>query len=1174
MYGKKLIRKIGSLVVIATLIASAFVMLPNGNGIANGSSVHDVGISTDYTGAVNGVKITTDGTVVGENDSLTIGQQYAIWCKIENNGDFNESVNVTVTITNETGNVVYQDNDIRDIEAGGYDNFSISPLWNTTGLAPGNYTIKVNASIENDSNWGNNVAQRSVMLKEYVPPVSINLLYPTAGVIGGIIPIQWNASSSTGSKLTIKIEYKNETGEWKTIADNLANNGIYYWDSTGLEKGKNYIIKVTATDEEGNNASAESAPFTISMLDASIKTAYYNDVKNIHVNNTKGIVTLYRSNGTVYEAQNGSSGDVIFFNVNFDIVGIWKIEDTIQGTFYMRILPIKLNVSVSPQSADFVKTGTASYVTLEGYVKDKDGNPMKNMTIELWTPSMTAGVGAPLKTVLTNASGYYKLENIRIALYGAGKYNITARDGPFANPNAFGYTIFTVNSVEANVSLKNNTAVGGFDIGEVIFEVSDSNGNDILYNNYNISVYKDDKLYAWINNTGTSNTTKMNFSINGKTLTLHSSMWEAGDYTIKVKADVVGSSAWEYTGSQDFSISPAPPVTLKLLSSDKINVTDPAHNTQIIKVQIFGGNMTTFGNASNGFLMDNITKRLTVKGDVLYAPPSDAYNYVGDGIWEIKVFPAHGNGKIYINVTWPGKGTDSKVVTVNEGGYVSVTPTEVIVDTPATVEAEVKDRTQQIPFYNANVTIVYEEGLYGKGATIVSSQHANTEGKYVFTNFTSTKADVNIIVIASFNYNGTKYAYALIKSRAAHDLSVELSPNKALAGEKTEFSVNITRDNKPYEDESGFYFYILNESQLTKLHNGEIEIDDLTPVSDVNIEKKGEGNYTIKYTETMAGTYYLYVISKNKKHDIPAGSEPSFDVTKASVSVSPMMLVKNVDKNMTVTFTVTWNGKPLNGTLYIYNITTLTTYTGSTELEVKNGEVNITGIDAVATGNITFKFKPAGTGNELAPAAGMLKVVQPDISVIEPANGIAYLGVENLIVIKVTHPVNGKGCEGLNVKVEMPDGSNIDVGKTGADGKLLFGVIPLETGKIYLDVEGERVKNVEINVVIGLRINAQSKIEKGKEMTIVVTTKGGNPVEGATVKVDGSQIGTTDVNGIVKYKPEKTGTITITAEKEGYYKASASVEVTKPPKEQPGFEFIGFAVALLAAILIARRRRK
>jgi len=60
----------------------------------------------------------------------------------------------------------------------------------------------------------------------------------------------------------------------------------------------------------------------------------------------------------------------------------------------------------------------------------------------------------------------------------------------------------------------------------------------------------------------------------------------------------------------------------------------------------------------------------------------------------------------------------------------------------------------------------------------------------------------------------------------------------------------------------------------------------------------------------------------------------------------------------------------------------------------------------------------------------------------------------------------------------------------------------------------------------------------------------------------------------VKYKPENSGTITITAEKEGYYKASVSVEVTKPPKEQPGFELLGFAIALLAAILIARRKRK
>ncbi|MCD6222300.1 MAG: hypothetical protein J7K12_01270 [Thermoplasmata archaeon] len=1171
MYGKKLIRKIGSLVVIATLIASAFAVLQIGEAV-NGSSIHDVGIDTSYYPEGNGIKIFYNGNVVNTTESLFIGNEYTIRTRIANFGDFNESVSICMKVVDSNGSVVFGP-ETRLWNATVNDTTDFWRTWDTTGLTPGNYTIVVNASIGNDSDASNNIAQRTVTLEEYIPPVSIELLYPVGGeIIGGIIPIKWNASSSTGSKLKIKLEYKNESGEWHTIASELENTGIYYWDSTGLEKEKDYTIKITATDEEENNATDESAAFTITQLDVSIKTVYYNDVKNIHVNNTEGTVTLYRSDGSVYKTEDGSLGDVLFFNVKFDKVGLWRVDDTVKGTFYIRVLPIKLNVSVSPESVDYAKSGAASYVTIEGYVNDKDGNPMKNITVEIWAPGATAGVDAFIAQVKTDANGSYKLENIRMGYYGAGKYNITARDGNFSNPNAFGYTIFTVNSIEANITLKNNTAKGGFNIGEIIFEVTDSSGNMILTNDYNISVLKDGKPYAWINTSGDENTEKMNFDVDGKILKITSGMWEAGDYTLSVKADIVGSSDWEYIGSIEFTVQPAPNVNMNLLSSATINVTDKDTNVQMIQVQIFGENMTTFADEEHGFTIDNLTKRIKVEGDVLYSPPKEAYHYWKDGIWNITVFPAYGNGKIYVNVTWPDKGSDSVVVNVKNGGKVTAEPTEVIVDTPTDITVTITKDGQAVPYVD-ELWLYYEMPSYWQGTNWVLIKNVSgvytSDGAYTFTNISSEYAGVNIIAMAKFY--GSQYAYAIIKSKAAHDLSVEIAPDKALVGEKTTFKVNITKDGKPYDDESGYYFYVLNESQLTKLHNGEIEIGDLTPIAH---EKVSQGNYTFEYIQTEAGTYYLYVTSQNKKHDVPSGSEPSFEVTKASVSVNPTMLVKSVDKNMTITFTVTWNGKALNGTLRIHNITDLTNYGGDTELEVVNGEANITGIDAIATGNITFEFKPKGVGNEFASAAGMLKVVSPEISVIEPANGIAYIGVENLIIIKVTHPLKHEGCGGLNVVVEMPDGNDIDVGTTGNDGKLSFGVIPLETGKIHLKVEGERVPGVEIDVGIGLRINAPAKIEKGKEMTIVVTTLGGNPVKDATVKVDGSQIGTTDANGIVKYKPENSGTITITAEKEGYYKASVSVEVTKPPKEQPGFELLGFAVALLAAILIARRKRK
>ena len=1261
MNGKKLIRKMGSLVVIATLIASAFVVLQNGKGVANGSSVHDVGISTDYQGAVNGIKITRDGTdVIGANESLIIGETYKIRYKLVNNGDFNESINVKVTVGNTT---IATHN--YSVSAGATNTYADE--WNTTGLSPGDYTIIVNASIENDSNPSDNIATRNVVLEmPNLPPIAnftyepenpttadtvyfnststdpdgtieswewnlgdgntasgekvthkyaddgtysvtlvvtdddgatanitksiiiskiinLTLIYPVGGeIIGGIIPIEWNASSSIGSELKIKLEYKNETGEWKLIADNLANNGIYHWDATGLEKEKKYKIRVIAKDTQGNNASKESNLFTITKLEVSPKTAYYNDVKNVYVNNTEGMVTLYRSDGSVYDSQNGAPGDVIFFNVKFDMVGSWYINDSVRGIFYIYVKPIKLNVSVSPSEVDFAKSGTASYVDIDGYVKDKEGNPVKNATIEIWAPGAKAGEGSPIKNAKTNETGYYTISSLRIASYGAGKYNVTARIGNFSNPNAFGYTLFSVNPVTANITLKNNTAIGGFNIGKVIFEITDSSGSEILYHNYNISVYKDGKLYAWKNNTGTSNETKMQFNATGKTLTITSNMWEAGGYTLKVKADIIGSNNWEYTGEEDFTISSPPPVTVDVLSpvTQKMDVLDLNSNSQNITIQIFGENMTTYGNKTNlkiGPNNENVTERIKVEGDVLYSPPAKAYHYLGNGKWNITVFPRYGNGKIYINVSWPDKGEASKVITVDKGGKATVEPTEMIVDTPTNITITLKTREGNPVTYVDELRLYYEIPPYYNNTNwqlIVNKSDYNAQGIFNFNNISSEYAGVNLVVMAKFKAPDIQYAYAAIKSQAAHDLNIALSPPNVLIGEKTKFKVNITRNGKPYDDPSGFDFYILNESQLQKLHDGKLDLSILPKVSH---SKVNTGNYTFDKIMMEDGKYYLYVKSKNSKHD-NLNNEPSFNASKASVTTSPTALVKDVDKNITMTFYVKWKGQPLNGTLKIKGIKEVASFEAFVKdaiynLSIENGEAKIENLSAIALGNITFEFKPEGIGNVFAPADGLLKVEPPNIAVVEPKEKVAFLGVENLIVIRVTHPVTGNGCGGLNVQVRVP-GSNqlIDVGKTKADGKLLFGVIPLETGQIEIYVENAIAG--KINVSIGLKINAPTEITKDKQMKIIITTKGGSVVEGATVKVDGNIVGTTDSNGIVKYKPTKTGTITITAEKEGYYTASMSVEVKKAPSGIPGFEFIGLAIGLLAALLLVRRKRK
>jgi len=168
-----------------------------------------------------------------------------------------------------------------------------------------------------------------------------------------------------------------------------------------------------------------------------------------------------------------------------------------------------------------------------------------------------------------------------------------------------------------------------------------------------------------------------------------------------------------------------------------------------------------------------------------------------------------------------------------------------------------------------------------------------------FAAITSTEANTNIIVIAKFPSGGEMvYSYALIRSEAAHDLTTAVSPATVLLGEKTKFDINITRDGKAYGTD--LEIYIMNATELQKFHD---DYNELTGM--VTATKVSEGNYTYSGYFGEEGTYYIYIRTPDQKHD-NLGNESTFAVTMASVTVNPSMLVKNVDKNMTLVFTVEW----------------------------------------------------------------------------------------------------------------------------------------------------------------------------------------------------------------------------------------------------------------------------
>ncbi|RKY95275.1 MAG: hypothetical protein DRQ06_04015 [Candidatus Hydrothermota bacterium] len=1156
MYGKKLVKRVGSVLIAAIIVASAFAVLPQNDTVkadtVNGASIVLTEIMYNPTTGNEWIElynmgdqeVNVTGWTVKDDDGNTfaildgtIGAYeymvvYGSGAVLNNDGD---NILVYDAAALEIINITYSDEaaENHSLELNENDEWVEGPEGGTPGMPNEAMTPPETT---------HDIAEEQMPWGWYVTNVTVTL----------------NATDDTGVKET---KYRVDGGDWNV-----------YTEPFVISEPGSHLVEYYSTDVWG--VEEEVKNFTVNIANTSSNLAVtpteinWNETATVWVNNSQGEVSLYAPREDTPRMGPETREIIRWLNVHFDVSGEWWVVDLFDGNANAAkivVHPLSLDVNATPDETDFQKN---KYVDIQGTVT-LDGEAATQAKVKLIKPDGSEEI----KDV--DASG-----NFLFTLYlspaedGAGEYNITAFIGNETYPDAFGYDVVMVNPIEPNITLVSNNAVGGFDIGTVQFEITDpADGLALLTNNYNISIYKEDELYAWY--TPTEHGGPINFEIYGKFLNLTSGMWEAGDYVIKVSVDITGDGSWEYVGEASYTVEAAPPVNLKIKdpADKKINVMDLANNTQVIQVQIFGENMTTYGTPEAlgiGENNENVTERIKVEGDVLYAPPKAAYEYWKDGIWNITVFPTIGNGKIYINVTWPDKGEASEVIDVVEGGYITVEPTVVVVDNTYTVNVTVKTKDQNPVTLVDAIQLYYEDPAYYEdtGWTLITEKTSeySATGVFTFENFTADRAAINIVVAVKFRAPGETYAYARIISNPAHDLNVSLSPDAVLAGELTEFTVNITRNGAPYTET--FEYYVLNETELQKLHEGILELP--TPVYVGN-----DANDTFDFIETEPGTYYVYVRTQDKKHD-NMENEPSFTVSKASVSVEPSLLVKNVDINVTLEFTVTWNGEPVNGKLLIHGLQEVASYeayveNATYELDITNGTGTLENVSAIATGTLTFEFMSATEGSTYADAEGSLEITTPTVEITEPKEKVAFLAVENLITIVVKHPLTGNGIEGLTVEIITPTRADpVEVGKTDSNGKLIFGIVPLQTGKIKVLVEGEEAG--EISIWVGLKIVMASEIEKDNEVTILVTTRGGKPVEGATVKVNGTTIGTTDANGEIKYKPTKEGPIKITAEKEGYYPAEKTVEVKKGA-ETPGFEFVGIAIAIALIALIYRRRK-
>jgi len=222
--------------------------------------IHDVYIDAKYTGTY-GTGIRIDNATMEKiplDWNLTVGETYYIKFKVVNNGTVKpERVNITVEISNGTWRKVL-DKYEKDIDNHHWGNVT----WDTSGLAPGNYTITVNASIPDDAHPEDNERTRGVVLEEIKFLVS---LAPGWNLIS--MPLNdtsvVNASvlmSKIGEGCEEVLKWDAEAQSWKSYSAGMPP--IFDFNIKG---GEGYFVRMTSSAEVVFSGKGWDSPFTISL---------------------------------------------------------------------------------------------------------------------------------------------------------------------------------------------------------------------------------------------------------------------------------------------------------------------------------------------------------------------------------------------------------------------------------------------------------------------------------------------------------------------------------------------------------------------------------------------------------------------------------------------------------------------------------------------------------------------------------------------------------------------------------------------------------------------------------------------------------------------------------------------------------------------------------------------
>jgi len=166
--------------------------------------------------AVTGVTAPSSGAV---GDLLTVN------ATVENKGDFSETLDVTIYYDSN----LIKKQAVTNLAPGASKTLSFS--WNTAGVFPGNYVIKVLAeTVTGETDTADNEATHSLTLGKMVSTITLSLSSMNI-TIGSDIIIE-GSISPVRVGVTVTIQYRPSGGSWNTLAaaiTDAAGSYAYTW---------------------------------------------------------------------------------------------------------------------------------------------------------------------------------------------------------------------------------------------------------------------------------------------------------------------------------------------------------------------------------------------------------------------------------------------------------------------------------------------------------------------------------------------------------------------------------------------------------------------------------------------------------------------------------------------------------------------------------------------------------------------------------------------------------------------------------------------------------------------------------------------------------------------------------------------------------------------------------